>query len=120
MRGLGLQGKVARPKPLAMSNRKSVYVQPTVNRFTSKAVYGSMHEETSSGASLMTLRQRAGLTQKAVADALEVTDHTVRNWEKGRTVPEWTPAQTLLVCQMLKCSLEELASAFGSNRTENA
>ena len=66
----------------------------------------------------MTLRQRAGLTQKAIADALNVTDHTVRNWEKGRTIPEWTPTQTLLMCQMLKCSLEELASAFSPSETQ--
>ena len=68
----------------------------------------------------MTLRQNAGLTQKEVAEALGVTDHTVRNWEKGRTIPEWTPAQTLLVCRLLRCDLEALAASFDLQKTQEA
>lgn len=68
--------------------------------------------EESSAESFVTLREQAGLTQDGLADILEVTDHTIRNWEKGRTVPEWTPTETLTVCRVLGCTLEQLANAF--------
>jgi DNA-binding XRE family transcriptional regulator len=76
--------------------------------------------EESNTESFVTLRKKAGLTQEGLADLLKVTDHTIRNWEKGRTVPEWTPGQTLSVCQLLGCTLEELADAFPDLKTESA
>ena len=39
-------------------------------------------------ASLRALRQEAGLTQRAVAIALGVTDRTYIRWEQGETRPE--------------------------------
>ena len=63
-------------------------------------------------ASLVDLRKRAGVTQKAVADALGVTDHTVRNWEKGREEPRLFIWQVKALCGLLQCGLEELPDHF--------
>lgn len=58
----------------------------------------------------MKLRERAGLTQRQVAEALGKTDQTVSNWENGVRAPRLTPRETLALCRVLKCTLEELAS----------
>jgi DNA-binding XRE family transcriptional regulator len=56
------------------------------------------------------LRSRSGLTQKQVADQLKMTVQTISNWETGVRVPRLTPKQTLILCRVLECTLEELAS----------
>lgn len=61
----------------------------------------------------MRLRERAGLTQREVASVLGKTDQTVSNWENGVRVPRLTPGETLALCKVLKCSLEELAGEIG-------
>lgn len=55
------------------------------------------------------LRTKANLTQRQVADALGKTDQTVSNWENGVRLPKLTPSETLALCKVLKCTLEELA-----------
>lgn len=62
--------------------------------------------------SLVELRKRAGVTQKEVADALGVSDHTIRNWEKGRAEAELQLWQVKALCQILGCSLDELPDRF--------
>ena len=62
------------------------------------------------GKQMLRLRERAGLTQRQVALALNITDQTVSNWETGHRVPKLSPPQTLKLCKVLECSLEELAS----------
>lgn len=57
----------------------------------------------------MKLRERAGLTQRQVADALGKTDQTISNWENGVRAARLTPRETLTLCRILKCTLEELA-----------
>lgn len=71
----------------------------------------------SGGEFLMFLRTRAKKTQKDVAKALGVTDQTVSNWETGTTVPRLTPWQMRDLCQLLNCSLDELADAFMAKKT---
>ncbi len=61
----------------------------------------------------MKLREKVGLTQEAVALALGVTDHTIRNWEKGRAEPRLTIRQVKKLCQLLNCTLDELPDDFG-------
>lgn len=65
------------------------------------------------GSQLVELRQKVGVTQEALAEALGVTDHTVRNWEKGRAEPRLTIRQTKRLCAVLQCSLEDLPDNFG-------
>lgn len=55
------------------------------------------------------LRSKCGLTQKQVADKLEMTVQTISNWETGVRSPRLTPKQTLVLCKALECTLEELA-----------
>ena len=62
--------------------------------------------------SLVDLRKRAGITQKVVADTLKVTDHTVRNWEKGREEPRLFIWQVKALCKILQCELEDLPDHF--------
>lgn len=47
------------------------------------------------GADVVALRRFARLTQRAFADALGISVHTLRNWEQGRRHPEG-PALALL------------------------
>lgn len=61
---------------------------------------------------LVALRSRSGLTQEALAGLLGVTDHTVRNWEKGRSEAKLTIKQFKLLCKHLQCSPDELPDSF--------
>lgn len=65
------------------------------------------------GEKILYLRKRLDLTQKEVAKAVGVDDQTVSNWEHGKNnKPKLDPAQTLALCKILQCSLEELASTI--------
>ncbi|ULP29975.1 MULTISPECIES: helix-turn-helix transcriptional regulator [Leptolyngbya] len=66
----------------------------------------------------MELRKKAGVTQKAVADALGVTDHTVRNWEKGREEPRLFIWQVKALCDLLQCELGDLPDRFTNKSAE--
>lgn len=57
---------------------------------------------------LETLRKRAGVTQRALANALEITDHTYRNWLTGRSQPSLSIRQFKRLCKVLDCTPEEL------------
>jgi len=57
---------------------------------------------------LETLRKRAGVTQKVLAESLEITDHTYRNWLTGRSQPSLSIRQFKALCRVLRCSPEEL------------
>lgn len=63
-----------------------------------------------SGEKIMNLRKRQNLTQRQLAQAVGVTDQTISNWEQGVYKPRLTPAQTLALCRILECSLEELVA----------
>ena len=47
------------------------------------------------GRNLMRLRQRAGLTQDALAERLHVTRQAVSSWETGKTAPDVETLTTL-------------------------
>lgn len=59
------------------------------------------------------LREQLGLTQKQVAEALQVSEQTVRNWEHGKTVPSLTISQTKRLCALLGKPIEEIPEYFG-------
>lgn len=62
---------------------------------------------------LAQLRQRAGLTQRKLADILDVTIKTVSAWERGEHEPCLTLTQTKKLVDGLQCSLDELIAAMG-------
>ena len=57
------------------------------------------------------LRLRAKLRTVDVASRVGVGESSVRNWEKGRTIPKLTIDKTAALCQLYQCSIEELAQS---------
>ncbi len=57
------------------------------------------------------LRLRAKLRTVDVASRVGVGESSVRNWEKGRTMPKLTIDKTAALCVLYQCSIEELAQA---------
>ncbi|NJK51286.1 helix-turn-helix transcriptional regulator [Candidatus Gracilibacteria bacterium] len=53
------------------------------------------------------LRQKAGLTQKELALKVGVTETTIRNYEKGRSILEWIE-RVIRLCDALNCAPLEL------------
>jgi putative transcriptional regulator len=68
---------------------------------------------------LKQLKKRAELRILDVAYRLNVAESTVRNWETGRTLPTLNPFEMLMLCQMYKVSLEELAVIAISSHEEH-
>ncbi|NEO32661.1 MAG: helix-turn-helix transcriptional regulator [Symploca sp. SIO3C6] len=60
---------------------------------------------------LAKLRERAGLTQRQLADALGVTNVTISSWERGLKEPRPNFAQVKIMIQVLGCTLDELVEA---------
>lgn len=53
------------------------------------------------------LREAVGLTQRELADKVGVTDTTIRNYEKGRSVLEWIE-RVVRLCEALNCEPKDL------------
>ena len=60
---------------------------------------------------LKTLRVLKELSPDGVAQELGVSPTTVRNWEKGRTIPKLRFDQTEQLCKLYGVSFEELMAA---------
>lgn len=55
---------------------------------------------------LKVLRAKAGLTQKALAEALNISQGAVTNWERGKTLPSSDKLPKLT--KVLNCTLDDL------------
>lgn len=53
------------------------------------------------------LREKAGMTQRQLADAVNVDPSTIRNWERNRAFVE-TLVKVSRLCQILDCSVDDL------------
>jgi transcriptional regulator with XRE-family HTH domain len=67
----------------------------------------------------MSLRKRAGLSQRQVAQALDVQTQTIGSWEKGG-VPHLPPSKIKKLCEVLNCSLDDLIEAFEKRSNSEA
>jgi putative transcriptional regulator len=63
------------------------------------------------GMDMKQLRLRVKLRTVDVASRVGVGESSVRNWEKGRTMPKLTIDKTAALCLLYQCSIEELAQA---------
>lgn len=72
-----------------------------------------MADEANQKSVFVKLRRKYGLTQKDVADALGVSEQTIRNWENGRTKPQLTIPQTKALCNLLDLELDAIPDHFG-------
>jgi transcriptional regulator with XRE-family HTH domain len=63
---------------------------------------------------LAKIRERAGLTQRQLSEALGVTITTISNWERGVKEPNLNFAQVKHMTEVLQCSLDELVEATRS------
>jgi transcriptional regulator with XRE-family HTH domain len=61
---------------------------------------------------LKELRLLAELTQHELSVILDVRVKTISDWERGLSEPHIPPSKMLLLCNTLKCSLEELVKAI--------
>lgn len=57
------------------------------------------------------LREKTGLRTVDVASRLGIAESTVRNWERGRTIPRLRLDQFVQLCRLYQVSIEELESA---------
>ena len=58
------------------------------------------------------LRKRAKLTQRKLAEALDVRQGTISDWERGLAIPHLRPSQVKRMLTELQCSLDELIEAY--------
>lgn len=57
------------------------------------------------------LRLKVKLRTVDVASRVGIAESSVRNWEKGRTIPKLTIDKVAVLCQLYQCSIVELAQA---------
>lgn len=64
------------------------------------------------------LRKRANLTQRKLAQALDVRQGTISDWERGLAIPRLKPSQVKVMLKELKCTLDELIEAYEQPESE--
>ena len=62
------------------------------------------------------LRERQGFRTVDVASFLGIAESTVRNWEKGRTIPTLTPDQYQLLLQKYNITVDQLVASVAKSR----
>lgn len=65
--------------------------------------------------SLKRLREKAELSQEALARIVGVSGKTVSNWERGMSIASLTVPQMKALCEALGVTLDELPDDFSSN-----
>jgi putative transcriptional regulator len=63
------------------------------------------------------LREAVGLTQRELADKVGVTDTTIRNYEKGRSVLEWIE-RVIRLCEALNCEPKDLINYIDTEESD--
>lgn len=57
-------------------------------------------------------RKQLDLTQGDISEALGISVRSISHWERGTHLPKLNPIQMARLCEVLKCSIQELASDF--------
>ncbi len=57
------------------------------------------------------LRLKVKFRTVDVASRVGIAESSVRNWEKGRTIPKLTIDKVAVLCELYQCSIAELAQA---------
>ena len=75
------------------------------------------------------LLRRKGLSQKDFAERVEsawasisgrkLSRQAVNAWIRGREIPKLSPNETLILIEILECTLSELAFAFREQEIQN-
>jgi DNA-binding XRE family transcriptional regulator len=84
------------------------YQDDTLGTSTGEHPHAIMNTVTKSTHTLKDLRLREGITQHDVATALNIRAQTVSLWERGIKEPRLSIPQTLTLCRLYNCTLEEL------------
>jgi DNA-binding XRE family transcriptional regulator len=84
-----------------------------------KPIQGKM-DETPEVKTFAMLRKEAKLTQRQLANALDVTEDTVANWEAGRSSPKLEIWQVKALCRLLGKPIEEVPDSFVSPKIQSA
>jgi transcriptional regulator with XRE-family HTH domain len=74
--------------------------------------------ETTEKLTPMSLRKRVGLTQRKVAEALDIRVQTVSSWERGG-IPNLSPSKMKRLCELFECTIDDLIEAY-ENRMPSA
>jgi transcriptional regulator with XRE-family HTH domain len=67
----------------------------------------------------MELRKRVGLTQRQIAQRLDIRQGTVSDWERGVATPHLPPSKLKLMLEVYECSIDELIEAFEGGSLAN-
>lgn len=70
------------------------------------------------GMNMKQLRLRVKLRTVDIASRIGVAESSVRNWEKGRTIPTLSIDKTAALCHLYQCSIEELDLAVRESMVE--
>lgn len=67
----------------------------------------------------MSLRKQSGLSQRQVAQALDIQTQTVGTWEKGG-IPHLPPSKVKKLCEVFNCTLDDLIEAYEQRHDSQA
>ena len=67
---------------------------------------------------LRDLRKKVKKKAADVAHELGVTESSVRNWEKARTIPSLNPSQYVILLELYGTTPSELAAAFAATQRQ--
>ena len=64
-------------------------------------------------------RKELEITQQDISDAIGISTRSISMWEQGKHAPKLNPRQFSILCQLLKCSIHELADDFEAVKNQN-
>lgn len=104
---------VTKPSAVDVHIQRVSVESTTIVPLTDGSVKGTMEEiEQERRQMIADALERQGLSQRDLARGSGRGWTTIQNWLKGRATPELTPEETIEMCGLLGCTLEDLAKMF--------